>query len=118
MKPFVTYIPYIVFVSLTTFMVISAYVSYWKSPQYASKQKRKAVDTLLGLRSRQIENLEAQKEDLRHYMKAHDLQDEGLNAVSNDAEVTLQRVRESLVEAHKLAEMQVLAKQRERITSS
>jgi hypothetical protein len=118
MKPFVTYIPYIVFVSLTTFLVISAYLSYWKSPQYASKQKRKAEDTLLKLRSKQIENLEAEKEDLRHYLKTHDLQDEGLNAVSNDAETTLQHVRESLAEARKQAQSRVLAKQREHIASS
>jgi septal ring factor EnvC (AmiA/AmiB activator) len=118
MKPFVTYIPYVVFASLTTSLVISAYVSYWKSPQYASKQKRKAEDTLLRLRSKQIETLEAQKEDLRHYLKAHDLQDEGLNAVSNDAEATLQHVRETLAEARKEAQAQVLAKQRERIASS
>jgi hypothetical protein len=118
MKPFVTYIPYIVFVSLTTFLVVSAYVSYWKSPQFASKQKRKAEDTLLRLRSKQIENLEAQKEDLRHYLKAHDLQDEELNAVSKDAETTLQNVRESLTEARREAQSRVLAKQRERIASS
>ena len=118
MKPFVTYIPYIVFVSLTTLMVISAYRSYWRSPQYASRQKRKAEDTLLRLRSKQIENLEVQKEDLRHYLKVHDLQDEELNAVSNDAEVTLKHVREALVEARKQAQTQVLAKQRERIASS
>ena len=61
MKPFVTYIPYIVFAGLTTFLVISAYVSYWKSPQYASKQKRKAEATLLRLRSKQLENLELRK---------------------------------------------------------
>ena len=117
MKPFVTYIPYIVFVSLTTFLVISAYLSYWKSPQYAAKQKRKAEDTLLRLRSKQIENLEVQKEDLRHYLKEHDLHDEGLSAVSNDAEVTLQRVREALAEARKQAQIQVLSKQREHIAS-
>ena len=118
MKPFVTYIPYIVFVSLTTFLVISAYVSYWKSPQYASKQKRKAEDMLIRLRSKQIENLEAQKEDLRRYLKAHDLQDQGLQAVSNDAEVTLQHVREALAEARRQAQTQVSSKQRERIASS
>ena len=118
MKPFVTYIPYIVFVSITAFLVISAYVSYWKSPQYASKQKRKAEETLLELRSKQIENLEAQKEDFRHYLKAHQLQDESLKAVSNDAEIALQHVRESLAEARRQAQSQVMAKQRERIASS
>jgi septal ring factor EnvC (AmiA/AmiB activator) len=118
MKPFVTYIPYIVFVTLTTFMVISAYVSYWKSPQYAAKQKRNAEDMLLRLRSKQIENLEAQKEDLRHYLRVHDLQDDRLNEVSNDAEATLQRVRKALADARQQAQTQVLSKQGERIASS
>jgi hypothetical protein len=57
-------------------------------------------------------------EDLRHYLKAHDLQDEELNAVSKDAETTLQNVRESLTEARREARSRVLAKQRERIASS
>lgn len=118
MKPFVTYIPYIVFASLTSILVISAYLSYWKSPQYVLKQKRKAADAILRLRSKQIGNLEAQKEELRHYLRAHDLQDEGLQAVSNEAEVTLQHVRETLAEARKQAHARVVAKQREHIASS
>jgi len=114
---FVTYVPYIVFASWTTFLAVSAYTSDAKSLQYPLKQKRKAEDALLRLRSKQLENLEAERENPGRDLQEHDLH-ELLQAVSNDAEVAVQQVRDALEAARIQAQTQVLAKQGEGIVSS